>query len=272
VTDLSISVGTPAKDTSKGGTENLDGGAARIALESDATRQQAQQVQDQQEKKILGKFATQADLEKAYTELEKKLGVKGDNTQQKTDEGGSQTDESTTTTKIGSKATDKTPLLSSLAQEFLKDGTLSDSSKAKLSRAGLTLADFDVYVEGQKAVAAQQTKDLASVVGGEEQFKATLEWAKDNLEEAEIAAYNTAIEQGNMTLAKMLLRSIGGQRTTALGQDGSLVSGGRVPGNAGVVPYASIAQLTEDQRDPRYKIDPAFRAQVMQRLRISEIM
>lgn len=97
-----------------------------------------------------------------------------------------------------------------------------------------------------------------------------VEWAKDNLSESEKSFFNAAIasEEAQATLAAQGLWAKYAKENAEPGIMMGDVSGGINTGDV----YQSKAQMTADMRDARYRNDPAFRHEVMEKIARSAIL
>lgn len=205
------------------------------------------------------KFKSPEDMAKAYGELEKAHTKKS----QEAADG---------KIKVAAPVVTETTAgvdLDALSKEFSEKGELTPESLKTLKDAGITADTVETYVAGQKARAAQTTSALAEIAGGDEQLQATLQWAEANLGEEEIAAYNDALESKNLSLVKLTLRGIVSQHRAVSPDEPNLVGGGRSPRAGDVQPFGSQAELILAMQDPKYKVDPAYRAEVEKRLAAS---
>ena len=213
------------------------------------------------------KFQSVEDMAKAYAELEAKM---GGNTQ-----GNPQTDPANAVTNqtgqnpeqaLSEKGLD----LSTFTAEFNAKGELSADSYAKLAAAGFDKGIVDNYINGQKAVAAQYETAVTAEVGGSEKYSEIVTWAKANMTDAEINAYNAAVSSGDLAQAKLAVLGLSAKFSKANGSEPRLVQGRTTSASEDV--FESTAQLTEAMRDKRYRNDPAFRAKVQSKLSRSNIL
>jgi protein-tyrosine-phosphatase len=107
-----------------------------------------------------------------------------------------------------------------------------------------------------------------STIGGEENYKAMAEWAQSTLSEAEINAYDKAIELDKET-AKMAVQGMYAQYIKAVGKAPNLVQGTQAQPGSEV--FHSIAEVRAAMSDPRYKTDAAYRQSVANRIAASNI-
>jgi hypothetical protein len=192
-------------------------------------------------------FKSVADLAKSYSELRKEF--------TKAKQSGGSTDEVT---------------LASAAEEFLRtEGALSDTTKAALTKKGLSVDEVETYVAGQQARSAQVRSDFAKIAGGDDKIAPVLTWAATNLAAEEAKAYEDAITSGNVPLAKMLFQNIVSKHTAAVGSNPTLVTGATVPSGGGLPPFDNWSQVTAEMSKPEYKTDQAFRDKIAKRLAIS---
>jgi len=211
------------------------------------------------EQLILGKFKTQEDLEKAYQELETKLGTKEENPLVDATEAQKAAEEQVTNAGLDYKV---------MSQEFATNGKLSDETYASLEKAGITKDVVDSYIAGQQALADNARSSALSLVGGEEGYKSISEWAAVNLSEADLDVYNAAVSSNNVSQVNLAVLGLKAKFDAANGSEPDLL-GGR---NGEVVDgYESWAQVTEAMRDPRYSKDPAYRSKVEAKLGRSKL-
>lgn len=155
-----------------------------------------------------------------------------------------------------------------LSAEFAQNGSLSADSYSKLAAAGIPQAVVDQFIQGQTAVANAQVAEAYAVAGGQEQYKQMLQWAVATLPKDEQLAFDRAVVADTAT-RKMAIEALKAKYTAANGEAPQLVGGGAGAAAAGA--YQSRAEVTADMRDPRYKADPAFRAQVERKLANSTV-
>ena len=227
------------------------------------------------EELILGKFKTQADLEKAYKALEGKLGGQSepaadeppaDAGPQKMGEGSTEGDEPSTDG-------DTPPGIDfeALGTEFAESGALSDDSYANLEKAGISREIADAYMEGHKAIQTLRGQQLYTAAGGEAEFNAMLKWGTDNLPKEQQDAFNnaisTAVISGDFSASTMMIQAVRAQMGNG---EPNLINANAGGADAAGAPYASRAEMAADMRDPRYASDPAFQKEVARRVGIPE--
>lgn len=205
------------------------------------------------ERLLAGKYKSVEDMEKAYKELESKLGKSQEETQDETPEVNSR-DEAEQFAE--SKGVD----YSALEAEFENTGGLSDDTYQKLADSGIPRELVDQYINGQQAMAEQQATQLFSITGGEEGYSEMISWAMENLSADEQNAFNKSLTDTNT--AAFAIQGLYARYSADQGP--RLVKGGSNP--SGVGGYQSKAEMTQDMHNPLYRRDPAFRAQVARKI------
>ena len=199
----------------------------------------------------------------SYLELEK---VKSQSDNQETDNQEADSQSQEDADKLKQEA-DKKVDVSSIEQEFLDKGELSEDTYSKLAEAGFSKETVDMYIEGRKAVADKNTQKVYDLTAGESNYQSMIKWAADNLSQSEIQSFNDAIAtEGTMQIAveglyARYLKNSSQEPAVNLGGETSSSTNG----------YESKAQMIEDMQNPKYKSDPAFRKQVENKLRVSNL-
>ena len=226
---------------------------------------------EEAELRYAGKFKSAEDLEKAYKELEKKLGQKEDTTQEEGDD----------TQDVSESEEQSTDDVSETAQ-FIKDASeeyFSNSNQLKPETVQ-KLKELpseqliDAYLELQKNATVQQqelsdsdAKAILASVGGEAAYNETLAWAADNLKPEEVAAFDNVVNSGNKDAIFFAVQALNQRYMDAVGFEGKRVSGKSVKNT--VKGFRSQAELARAISDPRYRDDPAYRIDIEQRLAAS---
>jgi hypothetical protein len=228
--------------------EKANGPAGDFDMTSEAPKEP--QVASESPAPLAGKFKDAKELEKAYLELQKKLGS------------GEKAAEETTKqaeSLIGPEALD------SFVSEFRTSGALSEDSYAKLQGLGLSKGVVDAYIEGQKAVADRQAEAVYSTVGGREQFQQVIDWAAANLPADEQEAFNGIMSSGDLKAATFAVKNLTARFAAEAGNPV------RVEGKTVATPtgFQSKQQMVAAMTDPRYQRDPAYRREVALKMQAS---
>ena len=211
------------------------------------------------------KFNSVEDLAKSYQELEKKL---GDNTEAPKED--APKEETKSDLDIAEKAVESAGLnMENLSSEYAEKGELDAKSYEALEKAGIPKEYVNQFIEGQKAVADQQTTSIKDIVGGADAYTEMSEWAAENMSEQEKTAYNTAVNSKDIETAKLAVVGLKAKFENANGNEPSLVEGkATITGQGG---YKSWAEVTAAMGDDRYQKDPAYQNMVQEKLSKSEL-
>ena len=224
--------------------------------------QVGEELAQQQETMLAGKYKSAEELEAAYIELQKKLG-QSDNQQEEPEE---QTEEPEDTTSILDKLWEES------SSENISQETLDELAKADPNDLAKMYLEYRSQAEqgNQQAVMTEQdVSQLKGLVGGEKQYNEMLGWAGQNLSEQEIEMYDSIMDKGDPAAAFFAVQALAYRYQDANGVEGNLVQGKAPASNTGA--YRSQAELVQAMSDPRYDNDPAYRQDVMRKLERSNI-
>lgn len=161
--------------------------------------------------------------------------------------------------------------------EFTQTLDLSEESRAAVAEKikGIfgeqARSIVDDYVEGAKVRTQNIITDIVTEAGGKESYQTMVEWARDNLSQAEKLAFNEAVNSKNVASAKFAVAGLRQRFEAANGRTPNLIAGTGVSSSA-PKPYASVTEMRTDMASKEYKSDPAFREKVKARLLISDIL
>ena len=96
------------------------------------------------------------------------------------------------------------------------------------------------------------------------------DWAKDNLDQDEIKAYNQEVNSGDFTRARNALQSMYFAMQQSQGQEPELISG-RLSNNSTDV-YRSVQEVEAAMNDPRYLHDTAYTRDVEEKVSRSNVL
>jgi hypothetical protein len=224
------------------------------------------------ELRYAGKFKSAEDLEKAYKELEKKLGQKDESTTTEAESEAESTEEPTA--EEADAVSDTAKFIQEASEEYFNNSNqLTPETVQKLKEMPSEQL-IDAYLELQKNVTpTQQTltdADADSIIaaaGGNDAYNETLAWASDNLKPEEVAAYDNVINSGNKDAIFFAVQALTQRYKDAVGFEGKQVSGKSVKNS--VKGFRSQAELARAISDPKYRTDPAYRMDVEERLAMS---
>ena len=225
-----------------------------------------EKIAEQEQNLYAGKYKDAAELEKAYMELQKKLGEPKEET-----ETASAEEEPAETPKLSEGAT----LINSAQEEYYKNGNkLSDETLAKfssMSSSDLLQAYMEINADNAQPVepvaseiTPDQISDIKSSAGGEKQYANVINWAKSNLDGKSINAFDEVVNTGSVEAIKLAVSGLKAQYDNANGVEGRMVTG-KAPTNSGDV-FRSQQELVAAMNDPRYDRDPAYRQDIIEKL------
>jgi hypothetical protein len=219
------------------------------------------------------KFKSAEDMAKAYSELEKRMSTPAP------------AKEPETTAEIGEllqkevenveeaktveepKARDFTKY----SEEWADKGELSEDSFRELAEMGIPKEVVNRYIEGVEAVQTRQVAEVYNSVGGEENYKAMVEWASGNLSKEEVDAYDSLVTGNDVTSVRLAAKGLWAQYVAQNGKAPKLI-GGSQSMSSSVSPFRSTAEVVSAMADSRYANDPAYRRDVEKRLEISDVL
>jgi len=155
-------------------------------------------------------------------------------------------------------------------EQFEADGKLSEENYTKLAAEGYPKELVDTYIAGQQATVSEDLNtSLITSIGGEEAYGELTTWAAQNLPSADVAKYNAAISNANT--AEFALEWLQGKREAVEGKPAAVT----LEGNNAPTPtrdvFTSTSQVTAAMKDPRYKRDTAYQAEVQAKMARSNV-
>ena len=254
-------------------------GVSLTAEEQDSL-QVGEQIQEQQEQLYAGKYKSAEELEKAYGELQKKLGEKGDeDSEEAGDSEPVESKEDSEETEETSQPSAAAELITSASNEFSEKGELTAETIAKFSSmSSQELVEAYMQVQGQLPQASQEAEvaDISNAVvnevknaaGGETAYNNMVQWAGENLAQTSIEAFDNIINSGSVEAIKLAVSGLKAQYENSNGYEGTMLTG-KAPTNTKDV-YRSQAELVAAMSDRRYDNDPAYRQDVIAKLERSD--
>ena len=234
-----------------------------------------EQMQEAQDNLLAGKYKNAEELEKAYVELQKKLGESKE--EEDTDQASAEP-EPEDKPQLSEGAT----LITDASKEYFDNGNkLSPETLAKfssLSSQDLIKAYMEVqsnpeFQQQQAAPAAEittsQINQIKNSAGGEKQYADIVNWAKTNLPQDQIQAFDEVVNTGSVQAIQLAVSGLKAEYDTANGVEGRMVTGKTAPNNGDV--FRSQAELVRAMSDSRYDSDPAYRQDVIEKLDRSDL-
>lgn len=226
-----------------------------------------ERLEQEQESLLAGKYKSAQELEQAYIELQRKLGSRDQVNEEQPEEQPEQEDEEDSLENV----------IYNLSDEIDTNGSISEESLAVLDNYPAkdiveTLLRLRSEPDAQPTsveLSVQQVSEVQNYVGGEQAYQQLVGWAAENFSQAEIEAFDSVIDSGNMGAISLALQALYYRYTDAVGVDGEMLQGKPAARSTDV--FRSQAEVVRAMSDPRYDNDPAYRQDVFEKLDRSDI-
>ena len=113
----------------------------------------------------------------------------------------------------------------------------------------------------EKVEESAEEPEAYSLTDGKEGYEAMSGWAKANLSEAELSNYNTQVNSPNSKIREQAIRGLHSQFASDSGDGKALVHGSGTQSSS-TGGFGSRAQMIVAMQDSKYQSDPAYRAEV----------
>ena len=114
-----------------------------------------------------------------------------------------------------------------------------------------------------------QVNSVQNAAGGEANYNRVVEWAASNLPDAQIDAFDSVVDSGNPAAIGIAFQGLQSQYNESNGYEGRMLQGKPAASSGDI--FRSQAELVAAMGDPRYDNDPAYRADVIQKLEQSDL-
>ena len=241
-----------------------------LTPEEQDSLQVGEQLSQQEEKLYAGKYKDAQELEKAYVELQKKLGE------------GEETEVAEEQPEEKPKLSEGASLITDATDEYFKNGNkLSEDTMQKfasMSSQDLIKAYLEVQSDPQyqsvnaepaPAITDSEINQIKNSAGGEQAYANIINWSKSNLDKSAISAFDQVVETGSIEAIKLAVSGLKAQYDSANGVEGRMVTG-KAPTKSGDV-FRSQQELVAAMNDPRYDRDPAYRKDIIEKLDRSDL-
>ena len=248
-----------------------------LTAEEQDSLEVGEQLVAEQEQLLAGKYKSTEDLEAAYLSLQKKLGQEEDEVDyESTDEGYEEEEGS------DEEVSDEAPavsLINEASEEYwANEGTLSEETIERFSE--MSSQDLvNAYLEIQKTnpqanpqgveMSDAQVNSVMNAAGGEANYNEVIAWAGNKLDNRSIDAFDSVVDSGNTAAINIAFAGLQAQYDEANGYEGRMLQGKAADSRGDV--YRSQAELVAAMGDPRYDTDPAYRADVIEKLNASDL-
>ena len=231
-----------------------------------------EQLQEEQEQLLAGKYTNAEELEKAYIELQKKLGDSDEGDEEEVYEDDGEVSEETDI-----EYTEAQTLISNASQEYAETGNISDEMMqqfGEMSSQELVEAYMNIQANAPEAVADElsesEVNSIKNSVGGDQAYDNVMQWAGENLDPDQVDAFDNIIATGNSTAIQMMVNGLKAQYDSSNGYEGRMLSGKSANASSSDV-FRSQAELVAAMSDSRYESDPAYRNDLLEKLDRSDL-
>ena len=252
-----------------------------LSEEEQDSLQVGEALQEEQENLLAGKYKDAQELEKAYVELQRKIGEKNPEDSSKAgDTKDAKQEEETTEEKA--KTEDPSAEFGILDNLWDESNSGKEFSKELLDELGkLTTGQLaskflkwradaqNKYVPKQQDLSEADVKQLKDIAGGDREYNNMLKWAESNLNPKEVDMFDQVMERGDPLAAFFAVRSLAYRYQDQTGYEGKMVTG-KPPKSSNDV-FRSQAEVVKAMGDPRYEDDPAYRQDIMRKLERSDV-
>lgn len=241
-------------------SELVDGELSAEELDS---LEVGERLAEQEEQLLAGKYRSAEELERGYLELQKRLsGKQEDVEQEQPSEEAEQVEEETN---------EEMDLYDSIMESY-RTGEWDPELVSKVESMS-PVAVANMFLEKGTAQTVQATagdiEQIQASVGGTEEYQSMIQWASQNLSEQEVGMYDTVMDRGDPLAMFFAVQALNARYQDAIGYDGDLLTG-QSPRNTSDA-FRSQAELVAAMSDPRYDRDPAYRADVADKLERSNL-
>ena len=230
-----------------------------------------EEIEVEQDNLLAGKYKDAEELEKAYLELQTKLGDKPSEDKVEEPESEEQPEE-----ESKEEDTEEGPnILDQLWDQ--KDAGFNEDTLKELAQtnpgelAKMYLLYRNQVDQGQVSdgLSDSEVTELQGIAGGKESYGNMMSWAKDNLSAKEIEMYDSVMDRGDPNAAYFAVQALNAKYVDGVGKDAQLITG-KAPRTAGDQ-FQSQAELIKAMEDDRYADDPAYRQAILEKLDRSDI-
>ena len=229
-----------------------------------------EQMAANEQQMLAGKFESAEQLEKAYLELQQKLGQREE--VQQPEEG---SDDGTETQAQDEEEEDGvSELIRNAAQSFIDKGEIPEDMLTQFDNmSSREVVDAFMKMEAPQQEAADLTdaevNAIQNMVGGKAGYENLMQWTSENLPQEATTAFDNLVGSGDAAMIQLATMGLAAAYQQANGYEGNLATGRSAREQADV--FRSQDEVVRAMSDPRYDTDPAYRDDVFAKLGRSNI-
>jgi hypothetical protein len=238
--------------------------------EEQASYDVGERLEQEQTDLLAGKYRDAEELERAYLELQQKLGSRG--SQQTEDE----SEEEDQPAEKDQKDDDYSFLDQLLDEynsgEYTQD-TLNVLDQLSSQDVADLLAQAAANTNQQKdsdaySMSQSDILDMKGIVGGEQEYASMIGWAAENLSAQEQEIYDAVMDKGDPRAIYFAIQALNYRYRDSVGTEGRLLTGTAARSTD---VFRSQAEVVRAMNDPRYENDPAYRQDIYDKLERSNL-
>ena len=222
-----------------------------------------ERLAEQEQQLLAGKYKSAEDLERGYLELQKRLSGK----EETEVEAQQEPQEEAPNEEEGSLY--ETIMESYRTGEWDPEVVNAVENMNPVDVANMFLENQQTQQQSAFQATESDIEQIQQAVGGSDEYQSMIQWAGQNLSEQEVAMYDAVMDRGDPLAMFFAAQALNARYQDAVGYDGEMLTGS-APRNANDA-FRSQAELVAAMSDPRYDRDPAYRADVADKLERSNI-
>ena len=231
----------------------------------------AEELGQQENELLAGKYQNAEELEEAYLNLQKKLGTSDDDEVEDTT-----LDED----EYPEDVADGVDLIATASEEYFEnEGQISEEtmerftemSSTDLVEAYMAIRERNPDIDGggySEDLSDAEMNQVYNSAGGETEYNNLTSWAAQNLDESKMDAFNDIIDRGNATSIQIAVAGLRAEYEAQEGYEGRMLTGKAARTQDG---FRSQAEVVQAMNDPKYDRDPAYRQDVYDKLERSNL-
>ena len=227
---------------------------------------------EQEEQLLAGKYKNSEELEKAYIELQKKIGEPKEEESNVSEESKSEEVSDDQPKEEETKEEKESKILEKLwdsREDGFDEKTLKELATTNPGELAKEYLRYRQQSAAQPELTESDIADLKGLVGTEDDYQAVMSWAQTGVSEQEQTMFDNIIDSGNKEAAYFAVQSMIAKYKDAVGSDGDLITG-KPPSNNSAG-FRSQAEVVKAMSDSRYEQDPAYREDIKRKLQNSNI-
>ena len=228
-----------------------------------------EQMAANEQQMLAGKFESAEQLEKAYLELQQKLGQREELQQSEEEEADGEVQAQQDDEEDG-----VSELIRNAAQSFIDKGEIPEDMLTQFDNmSSREVVDAFMKMEAPQQEAADLTdaevNAIQNMVGGKAGYENLMQWTSENLPQEATTAFDNLVGSGDAAMIQLATMGLAAAYQQANGYEGNLATGRSAREQADV--FRSQDEVVRAMSDPRYDTDPAYRDDVFAKLGRSNI-